>query len=43
MGYSFSSIDVVAAYRFLEWDFDDNDVFDDMNVNGPLLGVRFRW
>jgi opacity protein-like surface antigen len=43
IGYSFSSIDVVAAYRYLEWDFDDNDVFDDMNVNGPLLGVRFRW
>ena len=43
IGYSFTSIDVVVAYRYLEWDFDDNDVFDDMNVNGPLLGVRFRW
>ena len=41
MGYRFDLCDVLVAYRYLDWNFDDNDVFDDLNVNGFAAGVRF--
>jgi len=41
VGYKFSKVDVVLGYRYLDWDFDDSDVFDDMNISGPYLGVKF--
>jgi opacity protein-like surface antigen len=36
-------VDVVAAYRYLEWKFEDNKVFDTLNISGPLVGLRFRF
>ena len=45
--YSFSRLDLVAGYRHLEWDFDDNDtggeLFDDLNISGPVLGLRYNF
>ncbi len=44
IGYRFSKVDVVVAYRYLSWDFeDDSKVFDDLNISGPLAGLRFRF
>ena len=44
IGYRFSKIDIVVAYRYLSWDFeDDAKVFDDLNISGPLAGLRFRF
>jgi opacity protein-like surface antigen len=45
--YSFSRLDLVAGYRHLEWDFDDNDtggeLFDDLYISGPVLGLRYNF
>ncbi len=41
LGYRFERFDVLAAYRYLSWDFDDSDVFDDLNFSGFAAGVRF--
>ena len=41
IAYKFKKFDVFLAYRYLDWDFDDNAVIDDMNINGPLVGIKF--
>jgi hypothetical protein len=41
IGYKFNKFDVVVAYRYLYWDFDDGALFDNMDINGPLAGVKF--
>lgn len=41
LGYRFDICDVLVAYRYMDWNFDDNDVFDDLNINGFAAGVRF--
>ncbi len=41
LGYRFDFFDVLVAYRYLGWNFDDNDVLDDLNVSGFAAGVRF--
>lgn len=43
VGYRFQRIDLIAAYRYMSWNFDDNDKFDDFNLHGPLVGVKFRF
>ena len=41
LGYQFKHLDVVAGYRYLEWDFDEDSVFDDLSFSGPYGGVKF--
>lgn len=45
VGYKFSRFDMVAGYRYLDWDFDDNDkgggTFNDLNISGPIVGAKF--
>jgi len=41
IAYKFKKVAVFLAYRYLYWDFDDNDVFDDLNLSGPYAGVKF--
>jgi len=45
--YSFSRLSVAAGYRHLEWDFDENDtggdLFDDLYISGPVLGLRYNF
>ena len=43
LGYRFEVCDVVLSYRHLSWNFDDNPVLDNMNISGPLLGVKFAF
>jgi hypothetical protein len=43
LAYKFKKVDIVATYRYLDWDFDDSSVFKDMNFKGPLVGVKFAW
>jgi len=43
VAYQFKYCDVVVAYRYLSWDFDDNDVFDDLNFSGPMAGLKFSF
>lgn len=40
LGYRFKSFDLVAAYRYLSWDFDDDALIDDLDIHGPALGIR---
>lgn len=43
VGYRFSKVDLVAVYRYLRWNFDDNPVVDNLYVLGPLVGIKFRF
>jgi hypothetical protein len=43
VGYRFKWFDLVAAYRYLRWDFADNQVLDDLYLHGPGVGIRFAF
>lgn len=47
VAYKFSNVDLVAGYRHLEWDFDDNDtggdIFNDLYISGPVVGFRYNF
>lgn len=40
IGYRFKRFDIVAGYRYLKWNFDNNDVFKDLILKGPMGGVK---
>ena len=42
LAHKFEKIDVIVVYRYMDWDFDDdNKAFDDLNLSGPLAGVKY--
>lgn len=41
IGYRFSKCDVIVSYRYLDWDFDDGKAIDNMNISGPMIGLKF--
>ena len=43
VNYRFERVDVSLGYRYLAWQFDDFAGFDEMDVSGPLLGIRFTF
>jgi hypothetical protein len=43
ISYRFDKVDAVVGYRYLDYDFDDSQVFDDLNLGGPFAGVKFRF
>ena len=43
VGYRLENLDVVAGYRYLKWETDDGDTFDDLSFSGPMLGVKFSF
>jgi hypothetical protein len=43
VGYRFKRIDLIVAYRYMAWSFDDSDKFDDLNLHGPFAGVKLRF
>jgi len=42
-GYRFKRVDLVAAWRYLDYDFGDDFPLKTMTVNGPLVGVEFSF
>jgi opacity protein-like surface antigen len=44
-GYKLPKLDIDFGYRYLEWDFADNepgaDIFSDLDFHGPYAGVGF--
>lgn len=40
--YAFHWGDIVAAWRYLDFEFKDG-ALEDLSTNGPLVGVTFRW
>jgi len=43
LGYSFRWGDVIAGWRYLDYNFKSSSKIEDVNFNGPLVGVAFRW
>ena len=45
VGYKFKTFDLIAGYRYLTWDFDDEGggMFNELTVSGPLFGVTFQF
>jgi len=43
--YSLNQLNLVAGYRHLEWDFDDDDtggkLFNDLYISGPVIGLKY--
>ena len=43
VGYRFKYFDLVAAYRYLSWEFDDDQALQEQQLHGPALGIRFAF
>lgn len=43
INYRFERFDLAVGYRYLEWNFGDNDAFDDLNIHGPVIGAKFTF
>jgi hypothetical protein len=43
VGYRFRHFDLVAAYRYLSWEFEDDQAVEDLQLHGPGLGIRFAF
>lgn len=43
VGYRFEKLSVIAAWRYLDYDFGDDFPLNSMDVNGPLVGVEFSF
>ena len=41
INYRFRKIDAVFGYRYIEWDFDDTNLLDNLNLHGPFAGIKF--
>ncbi len=42
-GYAFRWGEVIAAWRYMEYDLPEDKAIADMNFNGPALGIAFSW
>ena len=43
IGYSFSWGEIVALWRYLDFENGSGSKLDSLSTNGPMLGVNFRW
>jgi hypothetical protein len=43
LGYSYRWGDLIAMWRYLDYNFKSGAPIKDMNFNGPMFGVLFRW
>jgi hypothetical protein len=43
IGYRFKWVDLVLAYRHIQWDFKSDSAFKDMSFSGPALGGVFKF
>ncbi|MGH6643780.1 MAG: hypothetical protein ACRED3_13905 [Bradyrhizobium sp.] len=43
VGYNFDWGSVIAAWRYLDYDFKDSSRIETIDFNGPAIGVGFRW
>lgn len=45
VGYKYENFDLIAGYRYLEWEFDESDtggkIFNDLTVDGPIISFKF--
>jgi len=43
LGYAFSWGEVLAVWRYLDYDFKSGKKIESINFNGPAIGVAFHW
>ena len=43
VGYAFQWGEVSALWRYLDYKFKSSSKIEDMNFNGPQIGLTFRW
>ena len=43
LGYSFGWGDIVAVWRYLDYDFKSDSTLQSLTMNGPAVGIAFRW
>ena len=43
IGYKFDSFKMLAGYRHLEWEFEDDAALKDLQVSGPIVGAIFTF
>lgn len=43
LGYSFGWGDVLAAWRYIDYQMKSGDAIEELNFNGPAVAVVFRW
>ena len=43
IGYAFSWGEVVASWRYLDYNFKSSAKVNDLKMNGPLMGVALHW
>ncbi|MEP6942394.1 MAG: hypothetical protein ABI981_05635 [Betaproteobacteria bacterium] len=43
VGYSYNWGSVFAMWRYLDYNFKSSSRIDNINFNGPMLGVAFQW
>lgn len=43
IGYTFGWGDIVAAWRYIDYDLESGHPTRDLSLNGPVIAVAFRW
>jgi hypothetical protein len=43
IGYSFGSVDLLGAWRYIKYDIKSGEALQDLTLNGPGVAVVFRW
>ena len=43
VGYAYQWGEVVALYRYLDWNSKSGKPIEELNFGGPMIGVTFRW
>ena len=43
LGYRFDRFELIATWRYLRYEFDANSRLKDLDLEGPAIGVSYRW
>jgi hypothetical protein len=43
VGYKFENWDLIAGYRYMEWEFESDEPLKDLSMSGPIVGAMFRF
>ena len=43
IGYAFNWGEIIAAWKYLDYNFKSGQKIEGLNLSGPALGVAFRW
>lgn len=43
VNYDAGPVDLAAGYRYLRWKFGNQNLLDNLDVQGPMLGIRFAF